>query len=75
MFYRLQTLDVFLREAGLPEDTGNRVNSLTLEKLISEKRLYDLTISFEKVDIQKSKQWTEPGKYLAFLTRMILTEL
>jgi hypothetical protein len=47
----------------LPIDTGEHErDGLTLEKVLAEKKLFDLTVSFEKVDLQNSpKSWTEPG--------------
>ncbi|PNS21473.1 Transcription initiation factor TFIID subunit 5 [Sphaceloma murrayae] len=45
-----ETLEAFLAEAGLPPDAGTvSRNSFTLEKLLDEKRTFDLSVRFEKL--------------------------
>ncbi|KAG8627009.1 hypothetical protein KVT40_004492 [Elsinoe batatas] len=45
-----ETLDAFISEAGLPADAGTTSrNSFTLEKLLEEKRTFDLSTQFEKL--------------------------
>ncbi|KAI9817983.1 MAG: hypothetical protein M1832_004504 [Thelocarpon impressellum] len=44
-----QTLSAFLIEAGLPPDAGNtQPGDLTLEKVLEEKKIFDLSLRFEK---------------------------
>ena len=61
----LQTLEAFLREANLPEDTGtSSSNALTIEQVLREKETFDLSQNFEKVDIQDdSLGWSVPGLF------------
>lgn len=45
-----QTLDAFISEAGLPPDAGTMAkNSFTIEKLLEEKKSFDLSVQFEKL--------------------------
>jgi hypothetical protein len=55
-------LNVFLEEANLPSNTGEEDDSVTLEKILDQKRLYDLTLNFEKVDVDETQSWTSPGR-------------
>lgn len=44
------TLAAFLVEAGLPEDAGNATkDDLTIEKVLQEKSIFDITLGLEKV--------------------------
>ncbi|KAI9809681.1 MAG: hypothetical protein M1825_000113 [Sarcosagium campestre] len=46
---RSMTLDTFLAEAGLSQDAGaTHPGALTLERVLDEKRVFDLTLHFEK---------------------------
>jgi hypothetical protein len=55
-------LTLFLKEAGLPSDTGN-AEGLTIDKLLAEKNLYDLSINFEKTSIEDEiDKWKVPGQ-------------
>lgn len=58
-----QTLSSFLAEAGLPEDFGSTAakDDLTLEKLLQEKRAYDLAANFEKLGTDETVAWRVPG--------------
>jgi hypothetical protein len=60
-----QTLAAFIEEAGvLPEDANVNPGDLTIEKVLDEKRLFDLAEKFEKVQVvEKDEKWTEPGVY------------
>ena len=62
----MQTLDAFLREANLPPDTGAASkNVITIEQVLSEKKTYDLSQSFEKVGVQDGSQsWKTPGRFI-----------
>ncbi|TKX27456.1 hypothetical protein C1H76_0293 [Elsinoe australis] len=45
-----ETLDAFISEAGLPPDAGTMAkNSFTIEKLLEEKKSFDLSVQFEKL--------------------------
>ncbi|KAK5005104.1 hypothetical protein LTR39_006010, partial [Cryomyces antarcticus] len=45
-----QTLEIFLKEAGLPLDAGSASKGdLTIEKILEEKKTFDLSVSFEKL--------------------------
>ncbi|KAI9718668.1 MAG: hypothetical protein M1828_006603 [Chrysothrix sp. TS-e1954] len=55
------TLDAFLREAGLPLATGgsSTPEDWTVEKVLQEKHTYDLSLKFEKVSVDDtSKAWS-----------------
>lgn len=57
-----KTLDAFLREAGLPPDAGNtQKGDITVEKILEEKKVFDLSVSFEKLGDGPNK-WTLPGQ-------------
>lgn len=67
------TLDTFIREAGLPSDAGavNRnksdeadgIDKWTLEGIIQEKKKFDQTLSFERYGDSLAKdEWSVPGK-------------
>ncbi|KAF4554157.1 Hypothetical protein D9617_5g070340 [Elsinoe fawcettii] len=46
----IETLEAFIAEAGLPPDAGTASrNSFTIEKLLEEKRTFDLSTRFEKL--------------------------
>jgi hypothetical protein len=69
-----ETLDTFIREAGLPSDAGmvninksdetDGVDKWSLEGIIREKKKFDQTLSFERYgDSQvKKDEWSVPGK-------------
>ena len=59
-----QTLDAFLKEAGLPPDAGATASGdWTLERLLEEKREYDASIVYEKVSgEERSRKWSLPGE-------------
>ncbi|QIW97578.1 hypothetical protein AMS68_003096 [Peltaster fructicola] len=47
-----QSFEAFIQEAGLSEDAGDVTSSgLTLERLLEEKRLYDQSANFEKLNL------------------------
>lgn len=71
-----ETLDAFLREAGLPSDAGETTeNELasepagagqwTLEGIIQEKKKFDQSLTFERHDESTSAndQWTSLGTF------------
>jgi hypothetical protein len=58
-------LSSFLAEAGLPADTGQTTpgNSLSIERLLEEKKLFDLSANFEKAGIDEASfGWSNPGR-------------
>ncbi|KAF2665294.1 hypothetical protein BT63DRAFT_428267 [Microthyrium microscopicum] len=57
-----KTLDAFLNEANLPADAGEHLGpEWTVEKVLSEKKLYDLTANFEKTSLkEKDASWQTP---------------
>lgn len=69
-----ETLDIFIREAGLPSDAGvvnmnkldesDGVDKWTLEGIIREKKRFDQTLSFERYGHLPVKKdgWSVPGK-------------
>ncbi|CAG8092374.1 unnamed protein product [Penicillium olsonii] len=69
------TLEAFVREAGLPLDVGqgaDGINDWTIQSLIEEKKTYDQTAKFERYG-QTEKQstlWTEPAPSKAVVVQM-----
>ena len=54
---------MFLREARLPPDAGEGYSDgLTVDKILSEKKLYDLSANFEKLGVSSRLVWTKPGE-------------
>ena len=60
----LQTLAAFVAEAGLPEGAGDAVkDDLTLEKVLQEKSVFDVTLRSEKVsEVGADGCWSGNGK-------------
>ncbi|MCJ1283753.1 hypothetical protein MMC26_003084 [Xylographa opegraphella] len=58
-----QTLDAFISEAGLEPDAGSiEKGDLTIEKILEEKKVFDLSVRFEKfADGDGEKGWTVPA--------------
>ncbi|MCJ1316597.1 hypothetical protein MMC15_001918 [Xylographa vitiligo] len=58
-----QTLDAFISEAGLEPDAGSiEKGDLTIEKILEEKKVFDLSVRFEKFGDGNGQQgWTVPG--------------
>lgn len=70
-----QTLDVFIREAGLSADAGqtgekedsnsdSNSSNWTIERVLEEKKTFDKSLKFEKYgdDGQEKDLWSEPGQ-------------
>ncbi|KAK4695198.1 hypothetical protein P7C71_g2509, partial [Lecanoromycetidae sp. Uapishka_2] len=59
----IDTLEAFIREAGLPPDAGTiATGDLTIEKILEEKKVFDLSLNFEKVGVgEEEKRWSLPG--------------
>jgi len=51
----------------LPPDAGTIAKGdLTLEKILEEKKVFDLSLRFEKVGVgEDDKEWSHPGRFLA----------
>ncbi|KAF1951704.1 hypothetical protein CC80DRAFT_191943 [Byssothecium circinans] len=48
-----ETLNAFIREAGLPSDTGSASGSkISIEQILQEKKTFDLSLNFEKLGVQ-----------------------
>lgn len=60
----LQTLDAFLRETGLPPDSGStRPDDWTIENILEQKKQYDSSLVYEKVPPKDQGQgWSMPGE-------------
>ncbi|ERF74511.1 hypothetical protein EPUS_03949 [Endocarpon pusillum Z07020] len=58
-----ETLDAFLREAGLPADAAQTAaGDWTIEKILEEKRQYDAGIVYEKTSGEEREGgWTRPA--------------
>lgn len=63
-----ETLDAFLREAGLPANAGqirgkDEQDSWTIESVLDEKRAFDKSVSFERYNEsdQGKDFWSVPG--------------
>lgn len=63
------TLQAFLREAGLPSDvgqtSGDDTNNWTIQSLLEEKKAFDHSVNFERYG-QESKEndlWSTPGEF------------
>jgi WD40 repeat protein len=56
-------LKSFVKEAGLPSDTGAGSNStVTIESILHEKKTFDLSLNFEKLGVEDGKcEWTVPA--------------
>lgn len=57
-----QTLSAFITEAGLSPDAGTiEKGDLTIEKILEEKKVFDLTLRFEKRGREDGEKWTLPA--------------
>ncbi|KAF2084305.1 hypothetical protein K490DRAFT_49407 [Saccharata proteae CBS 121410] len=58
-----ETLAAFLKEADLPSDAGTvSKGDLTIEKVLQEKKTFDLSVNFEKLGISDaSTGWQSPA--------------
>ena len=75
----MQTLDVFLKEAGLPSEaaTADRYD-LTIEKVLEEKKTFDVSVQFERLGRDdEAKGWSIKGgffePFLPFIDSLIWT--
>ncbi|KAF6230202.1 hypothetical protein HO133_004541 [Letharia lupina] len=56
------TLSAFILEAGLSRDAGViEKGDLTIEKILEEKKVFDLTLRFEKPGLEDGEKWTLPA--------------
>lgn len=58
-----QTLSAFITEARLASDAGSvEKGDLTIEKILEEKKVFDLNLRFEKTGLKDGGMWTLPGR-------------
>lgn len=64
-----QTLSAFITEAQLSSDAGSvEKGDLTIEKILEEKKIFDLNLRFEKTGLKDGGKWTLPGRmYMSLL--------
>lgn len=67
------TLNTFIREAGLSTDVGQAdtgSNDWTIEGVLEEKTAYDKSVNFERYNEDEKKDvWTVPGMSFSLLPR------
>ncbi|OGM45500.1 hypothetical protein ABOM_006511 [Aspergillus bombycis] len=61
-----ETLDAFIREAGLPADAGQVTdnkegNNWTIESVLEEKKAFDQTLGFERYGEEAKDEWSVPA--------------
>lgn len=57
-----QILSAFITEARLSSDAGSvEKGDLTIEKILEEKKIFDLNLRFEKTGLKDEGKWTLPG--------------
>jgi hypothetical protein len=63
-----QTLDAFIKEAGLPPSAGStNKGDLTIEKILEEKRTFDMSLQFEKLGTDEGAHgWSKHCNRLDF---------
>lgn len=65
-----ETLQAFIREAGLAPDagqaSGDDTHNLTIQSLLEEKKAYDHSVSFERLGNESREifSWRIPGKVI-----------
>lgn len=65
-----ETLQAFIREAGLRADvgqtSGDDTNHWTIQSLLEEKRTFEQSVSFERygADRAESDRWSVPGEFV-----------
>lgn len=58
-----QTLSAFIVQAGLSPDAGTiEKGDLTIEKILEEKKVFDLALGFEKTGLEDGEKWSLPGR-------------
>lgn len=63
-----ETLETFIREAGLPADVGQTSGDdsiqWTIQSLLEEKRAFDHSVNFERYgkDSKETDLWSVPGQ-------------
>ncbi|KAJ4286248.1 hypothetical protein N0V90_013282 [Kalmusia sp. IMI 367209] len=59
-----KTLATFTDEAGLPVDIGGGNSDITIEKILQEKKTFDLSLNFEKLGVDvKDREWQSDGEF------------
>ncbi|KAE8371784.1 WD40-repeat-containing domain protein [Aspergillus bertholletiae] len=61
-----ETLDAFIREAGLPAGAGQvtdnkNENKWTIESVLEEKKAFDQTLGFERYGEEEKEEWSAPA--------------
>jgi hypothetical protein len=58
-----------MRETNLPPDAGEDSNrdGLTVDKILAEKKLFDLSVNFEKLATKDELPWSLPCEYHHFM--------
>ncbi|CAO1597908.1 hypothetical protein XANCAGTX0491_001697 [Xanthoria calcicola] len=58
-----ETPEAFLSEAGLPSDAGsvNNPGDLTIEKVLEEKKVFDLSLTFERFNLAETARRGRSG--------------
>lgn len=47
---------------------------MTIEKILEEKKVFDLTLRFEKAGIEDVERWTLPGRYMSLFAGVVLSD-
>lgn len=67
---RIKSLAAFLEETNLTEENlqaKDPTTALTIEKVLDEKRLYDLSLKLEKVEVNdEDPDFTQPCLFLSY---------
>ncbi|KAH7126983.1 quinon protein alcohol dehydrogenase-like superfamily [Dendryphion nanum] len=56
-----ETLSSFLKEAGLSSEAGQGSSGITIEQILEEKRIFDLSLNFEKLGVAETHGWRTPA--------------
>lgn len=73
-----ETLQAFIREAGLAPDVGQASGddtlNLTIQSLLEEKKAYDHSVNFERLgnEIREISSWGLPGKIIVVTRRAFI---
>lgn len=75
-----ETLQAFIREAGLAPDvgqvSGDDTHNLTIQSLLEEKKAYDHSVNFERLgnESREISSWGLPGETIAVPSRAFITK-
>lgn len=66
-----QTLNAFIKEAGLAPDVGaSTSDQVTIEQILQEKKTFDLSLNFEKLGVDTERRWLTPGQISATVVQL-----